>query len=96
MNISQATSPLATYSAEWNDAKYLKCNTAANVSYMNDDEKKVIYILNLLRTNPVLFANTVLQKYPDENHQGFLRNINEYKTLLDTLRKTKPMIITLS
>jgi hypothetical protein len=86
-------SPLASYSAEWNDAKYLKCNTAANVSYMNDEEKEVIYILNMLRTNPVLFANTVLQKYPDENHQGFLRNIQEYKSLLDTLRKTKPLAL---
>jgi hypothetical protein len=84
-------SPLASYSAEWNDAKYLKCNTAAKVSYMNDEEKEVIYILNLLRANPALFANTVLQKYPDENHQGFLRNIQEYKSLLDTLRKLKPL-----
>jgi hypothetical protein len=86
-------SPLASYSAEWNDAKYLKCNTAANVSYMNDDEKEVIYILNLLRANPVLFANTVVQKFPDEDHKGFLRNITEYKSLLDTLRKIKPLAL---
>jgi hypothetical protein len=90
---ASTTSPLAEYSSEWNDAKYLKCNTAANSRYMSDDEKEVIYILNLLRTNPVLFANTVVQKYPDENHQGFLRNIDEYKSLLDTLRRTKPMTL---
>jgi uncharacterized protein YkwD len=84
-------SPLAGYSSEWNDDKYLKCNTAANASYMSDQEKEVIYILNLLRVNPTLFANTVVQKYPDDNHQGFLRNIREYKSLLDTLRKTKPL-----
>lgn len=84
-------SPLAAFSSEWNAAKYLKCNTAANARYMSDDEKEVIYILNLLRTNPVLFTNTVLQKYPDLNHQGFLRNIDEYRSLLDTLQKTKPL-----
>jgi hypothetical protein len=86
-------SPLAAYSAEWNDAKYLKCNTAANSRYMSDDEKEVIYILNLLHVNPELFANTVVQKYPDQNHQGFLRNSNEYKSLLDTLRKLKPVLL---
>lgn len=84
-------SPLAAFSSEWNDPRYLKCNTAANTSYMNDDEKEVIYILNLLRTNPTLFANSVILKYPDWDHKGFLRNIDEYKSLLDTLRKVKPL-----
>lgn len=84
-------SPLAQFSAEWNEDKYLSCNTAANAGYMSDDEKEVIYILNLLRANPVLFVNTVVKKYPDLDHQGFLRNINEYKSLLTALQKTKPM-----
>jgi hypothetical protein len=86
-------SPLADFSPEWNDAKYLACNTAAKANYMRDDEKEVIYILNLLRSNPVLFANTVVQKYPDLDHQVFLRNSKEYKSLLETLRKTKPMAL---
>ncbi|HEY6502661.1 MAG TPA: hypothetical protein VIZ28_01685 [Chitinophagaceae bacterium] len=85
------TSPLAAFSAEWNNTRYLVCNTAANAGYLSKEEKDVVYILNLLRTNPVLFANTVLQKYPDHSNQGYLRNIDEYKSLMDTLRKLKPL-----
>jgi len=84
-------SPLAVFSAEWNNTRYLVCNTAADAGYLSKEEKNVVYILNLLRANPVLFANTVLQKYPDHSNQGYLRNIDEYKSLLDTLRKLKPL-----
>jgi hypothetical protein len=82
-------SPLAYFSSEWNDAKYLKCNTAADASYMSDEEKKLIYILNLLHTDPKLFANTVVEKYPEYMHQPFLKNVPEYQSLLDTLRQIK-------
>ena len=57
-------SPLSAYSSIWSDIKYTKCNTAANATFMSNAEKNVIYILNLIRTNPALFAKTVLQKYP--------------------------------
>jgi hypothetical protein len=57
-------SPLSLYSNEWNDVKYNKCNTAVHAAYMNNTEKNVIYILNLIRSNPQLFAITVLKKYP--------------------------------
>ena len=52
-------SPLAAYSTDWNDIKYLACNTAATARYLTEEEKKTIYILNMARMNPVLFANTV-------------------------------------
>jgi uncharacterized protein YkwD len=84
-------SPLASYSSEWNDPKYLQCNTAANVSYMSESEKKTIYVLNLARTNPKLFANTVVKKFPTEFHDESLRNISEYTSLLETLRTLKPL-----
>ena len=58
-----AVSPLALYSNEWNDVKYSKCNTAVNAAYLSNSEKEVIYILNLIRSYPALFANTVLKKY---------------------------------
>ncbi|MDZ4794597.1 MAG: hypothetical protein SGI83_09990 [Bacteroidota bacterium] len=71
-------SPLASYSTAWNDVKYLKCNTAASANYMSTAEKEVIYILNLARTNPALFANTVIKKYPaGRSHY--------YSSLLDTM-----------
>ena len=76
-------SPLASYSAAWNDAKYLKCNTATQANYMSSAEKEVIYVLNLARMSPTLFANTVLKKYP-------ARHTNYYTSLLDTMLKIKP------
>jgi hypothetical protein len=86
-----ATSPLAEYSTQWNEAKYLACNTAANTAYLSDDEKKTIYILNLMRADPALFANTVVQKYASQTNQKYLEDYPEYKSLVDTLRKLKPL-----
>jgi uncharacterized protein YkwD len=84
-------SPLASYSSEWNDPKYVACNTAADASYMSEEEKKLLYVLNLARTNPRLFANTVVKKFPAVVHDESLRNISEYNSLLETLRKQRPL-----
>lgn len=77
-------SPLAGFSSEWNDAKYLKCNTASRVNYMTNAEKEVIYILNLARMNPPLFANSVVKKYP-------AKHTYYYTSLIDTLLLLKPV-----
>jgi uncharacterized protein YkwD len=89
----KTTSPLAVFSPLWNDAKYDVCNTAAKVSYMGAREKEVIYILNLARTNPLLFANTVVTQYPTYNNSDYLKSKSEYKSLLITLRKLNSMPI---
>src|SRR3569832_2198927 len=84
-------SPLADYSTEWNDAKYLTCNTAANVRYMTEEEKKVIYILNMARMNPALFAKTVVNQYPEKGKWSVNRSSYYFTSLLDTLQKLKPL-----
>jgi len=84
-------SPLADYSTEWNDTKYLKCNTAANAHYMTAEEKKVIYILNMARMNPPLFAKTVVNQYPDKSKWSINRNSRYFISLMDTLQKLKPI-----
>jgi len=86
-NITTSTvSPLAQYSNEWNNIKYSKCNTAANASYMSNSEKEIIYILNLIRTYPALFAKTVLKKYPALSGNDHLADDTYYfKSLLDEL-----------
>ena len=84
-------SPLAAYSIAWNDAKYLKCNTAARAGYLAEEEKKTIYILNMARMNPVLFANTVVKQYPGKTEWHINSNSTYYKSLLETLLKLKPM-----
>lgn len=84
-------SPLSGFSSKWDDPKYLQCNTAANVKYMNEKEKELIYILNLLRSNPGLFANTVVQQYPKYIGMEDLQDVDEYRSLLVTLGKLKPL-----
>jgi len=84
-------SPLADFSTEWNDSRFAKCNTAAGTAYLSKEEKEVIYILNLVRTDPKLFANTVVQKFPESKGQFHLKTIPEYQSLLDTLKKIRPL-----
>lgn len=86
-----SVSPLASYSTEWNDEKYLAGNTATNANYMSEAEKELIYVLNLARMNPVLFANTVVKKYPDKPGEEYLRKEAHYISLLDSMRKMKPL-----
>ena len=85
-------SPLSAYSNVWNDIKYNKCNTAAHADYMSDNEKNTIYILNLVRTNPALFANTVLKKYPAmSGNDHLLTNAYYYLSLVNTLKQLEPL-----
>ena len=90
LNIS-VVSPLALYSNEWNEPKFTKCNTAAGAAYLSNDEKKVIYILNLIRTDPALFARTVLRKYPSQSGKDYLSDDTYYyQSLVNTLLKLEP------
>ena len=90
INITK-TSPLATYSDEWNKPVYTKCNTAEKVTYMNEQEKEVIYILNLVRTYPKLFANSVLKKYPERTgNEQLLKDTYYFQSLMDTLLAMQP------
>ena len=88
---SNSSSPLSKFSSEWNDSKYMKCNTASSAGYMTAKEKEMIYILNLVRANPGLFANTVVKKYPEYSGNDKLRKVSEYKSLLKTLQNTEPL-----
>jgi hypothetical protein len=87
-------SPLSRYSKEWNDSKYLPCNTAKGVTYMSKKEKDVIYILNLIRTAPKLFAKTVYAVYPDYINRAYHQSgdgFDYYQTLMDTLLSMEPV-----
>ncbi len=60
------------------------------LKYMSQAEKELIWILNMARMNPTLFASTVVKKYPDEMDNLWLKNVDEYKSLLDTMSRLKP------
>ena len=53
---------------QWTSETKEKNNTADTLSYLSSTEKEVVYYMNLVRTNPQLFAKTYLQKYIDENN----------------------------
>jgi hypothetical protein len=88
---NSVVSPLASYSEKWNDIKYDACNTATGSNYMSKKEKEVIYILNLVRTNPALFAKTVLKKYPSISGKDYLADdVYYYQSLVNTLLSLTP------
>src|SRR5688572_19006413 len=80
------SSPLLGFSAEWNDSKYDAANSAADVTYMNETEKEVIHILNLVRMDPVLFERTVVSHYPAYKGNPKMKNSSYFKSLSSTLR----------
>ncbi len=84
-------SPLSDYSTAWNNPIYTKCNTAANAAYMSKTEKDVIYILNIVRSYPVQFANNVLRNYPEKSSMPWISNTTYYQSLMDTLLKLTPI-----
>lgn len=89
-----AVSPLAFYGSQWNDKKYSVCNTAANTPYLSKAEKEAIYILNLVRSNPLLFTKTVLLDYPSVSGNNYLAEDSFYFiSLIDTLKKLEPLDI---
>ena len=47
----------------WPDTALAKANSAINVEYMVEQEKQVIYYINLCRMNPSLFEETFLKHY---------------------------------
>jgi len=60
LNKSNLVNPLAKFSNEWNNEEYGKFNTAKDIKYLSNTERNVIWILNMVRRNPVLFLNSVL------------------------------------
>jgi hypothetical protein len=91
-NKNTNSSPLASYSVQWNNAKYTVCNTAASANYMSDTEKQVIYILNLVRKDPALFCETVLKAYSKRKPEmAHYESSSYFASLVNTLSTMKPV-----
>lgn len=87
----RAGNPLAAFSSAWTNAMYQKANTGANASYLSASEKEVLAILNMMRMNPPLFAQTVLTKFPSRSYEPDIDGTAEYASLYKTLLATKPL-----
>lgn len=78
--------PLAKFSVKWNYKKFKSCKTVDGINYLNDEEKKVIWILNMIRLDPQLFIKTVLLNPAVMNAW----KCPEYYTLISDVKKLKP------
>ncbi len=78
--------PLAKFSVKWNDKKFKSCKTVEGINYLNDEEKKVIWVLNMIRLDPQLFIKTVLL------NPAVMKawKCPEYYTLISDVKKLKP------
>lgn len=72
----------------WDADIVLRANSAEDVTYMTDDEKKVIFYINLCRMQPRLFTKTILKSYLDDN-PGMATNPYVISLIAD-LKSSKP------
>lgn len=56
------------YSFEFSDINQKKANTAIYIDYLNEQEKKIFYYLNLLRIDPKLFVEKFLSTKNQQIH----------------------------
>jgi len=77
---------------QWDPENLHRANTAANFTSYTEDEKKVVFFMNLARINGELFASTILDKYVEVNNvnnNSYLRSL--YRDLKNTAG-LKPLI----
>lgn len=53
------------FAQEWPDSLLKKCQTAQSIAYLTTEEKAVVMFINMVRSNPALFAQTYLKNYLD-------------------------------
>lgn len=77
---------------KWDPEVIRQANTAADFKYYSEEEKKVVFFMNLARLDGPLFAETLLTAYVEENsvaNNSYLRSL--YKDLRK-LDKLQPLI----
>jgi hypothetical protein len=90
-NAQTIQSPLAEFSREWSSPEYQSANTAIHAAYMTQEEKSVIYVLNLARMNPGLFMETVIKSYATYSGNKNLVKSRFYKSLLSEMGEMKSL-----
>ncbi|MBB6239374.1 hypothetical protein HDC90_004027 [Pedobacter sp. AK013] len=85
---------------KWTDAEFRKANTAANASYLSNEEKNIVMYMNLIRLDGEKFYYTFLEdyinnynakvrQYRNYNELRITRNNSYYTSLLKHLRGVK-------
>ena len=76
---------------KWDATTLEKANSAKNANGYTEEEKKVVFYMNLVRLNPELFSKTYFQKFVDSTktkETSFTRSLKN-----DLIAKYKPMSI---
>ncbi|RDC55488.1 CAP domain-containing protein [Pedobacter chinensis] len=84
----------------WTDAEFRKANTAANATYLTNEEKNIIMYMNLIRIDGEKFYytfledyinnyNAMVKKYSNYNQLKITRTNSYYTSLLKHLRVVK-------
>lgn len=76
----------------WPDTVLHKANAALDVDYLSEQEKEVVFFINLVRINPPLFAETYLKDYLKAND---IKKDKAIKELIAELESTSKMGILL-
>jgi uncharacterized protein YkwD len=74
--------------SKWDEATKQKANTAKDATYLSEQEKEVIYLMNLARLNGKLFAETYVQEYID-NSTNMIKNNHHITSLINDLKNYK-------
>lgn len=74
--------------SKWDKETIANANTAKDVKYMTSDEKEVIFLCNLARTDGKLFSETYLKQYVDSME---LQKNNYITSLYTRLKKVKKL-----
>jgi len=68
------------YAQKWTDAEFRKANTAANASYLSNEEKNIVMYMNLVRIDGEKFYYTFLEDYIN-NYNAKVRQYRNYNEL---------------
>jgi uncharacterized protein YkwD len=78
---------------DWAPEVIGELHTASEVSYLNEEEKKVILFMNMARHDGPLFARTILEAYVKENqvkNSSYLRSLRKDLNLTKGLQPLQP------
>lgn len=78
---------------QWDANVLRELNTASEVNYLNEEEKKVILIMNMARQNGPLFVQTLLADYVEEkqvDNNSYLRSLRKDLNSVEGLIPLQP------
>ena len=84
--------PLKKYAVVWSGKQYNAYNTGATAEYLSEEEKNVLWVLNLARAFPQQFLRTVVLNPMNKVYYVRPEKRNNYfNTLIATMKTMKPI-----